>query len=1355
MRGNLGIHDPSSILKCKDRYYIFGTGTSISTKSSTDKVLWNAGPAVFTNAPAWTTNVVPGFTGVIWAPDVFQLNGRYCVYYAVSTLGSQVSAIGLVTNPTLDPTDAAYHWTDQGIVIQSTNGSAYNTIDPSVMLDAAGNPWMSFGSYWNGIYIVQLDPATGLRISANSPTYRVAYNSSIEASCLFRRGGYYYLLADWGSCCSGVNSTYNIRLGRSTSVTGPFLDRSGVDLAANGGTLFLQGTGKFTGPGHFAVLSEGGAQYFSYHYYDAGAWAPWYNAYGIADFDLEPLSWTADGWPVFTNDWSAVYNFQYDARDENGQYYGLLLNGASIQTDATRGRVLTLNGSGQSVGLPAGVAYARTFIAVVKWNGGNAWQRLFDFGTDTSSYVMLTPSSGDGKLRCDIRNAGTTQTVAGPGALPTGAWAQAALTLDGQRGVLYLNGLPVATNASMTLSPLNVLAQTNYLGHSKFSADPDFNGQFASFRVFGRVLSAAEIAAPIPKIAQPASGAVYYPGGTIAFNGSATDLVALPLAAAALSWRLDYTQDGRTNTVLGPLAGVTNGLFSVPTNATGGGAYYLYLTATDGAGRTATSSVPVLAANPPLGWSSWYALRADANDANGHFNGTLNGGAGFVTDATRGPVLNLSGNSQFASLPAGAAAMQTFMAWVKWNGGNAWQRIFDFGNDTNVYSVLTPMAANGKLRFNLSLNSIAGEQIVDAPWPLPTGVWTHVAVTLDGAAAILYTNGVPVATNANVNVIPANLGATNNFLGKSQWPDPYFNGQLSSVRLFSRALSPAEIVAPQPVIAQPAQGATYRPGDTLSFSGSAVDFYSTTLSATSLVWNVKWCYAGTSNTVLGPVTGVTNGAFTIPTLGSQATNGFYRFVLSVVDAAGRAASNSVDVFPLSAAAAATTWASYYPFTANALDASNHYNGTLVSGASITADATRGNVLNLTGNGQYVSLPGGVGGFQTISGWVKWNGGNAWQRVFDFGQDTSHFVMLTTLDNSGNLQCAITTDGSTYTQVIQGSAPLPTGVWTHLAVVFDGKQGILYTNGRVAVVNHSINLLPSDANATRGYLGKSQFSADAYFHGQLDAFRLNSLPLAPAALFAPRPVIALPVPGTLFAGGDVITYSGTATDYADAALPAGTFTWSGELHHDGQISPAFGPITGVSGATFQVPVTNSASTNIFYRLNLQVSDTAGNPATTSADVVPRLATLSLATVPAGLTVTLDAQALACPTSLVAIAGMTHSVGAPSPQTLGGTNYSYVLWSDGGAASHALAWAATNATLTAAFVFPPLSLTPLGAGGLSLGWPSWAAPLKLVTTTNLSPPITWSPVANPPAFSNGLATVTWPAGADPRFFRLQTP
>ena len=318
--------------------------------------------------------------------------------------------------------------------------------------------------------------------------------------------------------------------------------------------------------------------------------APWYNAYGVADFDLEPLSWTADNWPYFTNDWSAVYNFQNDARDDNGQYYGLLRNGASIQTDALHGRVLNLNGTNQYVQLPPGVAFARTFSAGVKWNGGGAWQRIFDFVVDTANYVMLTPLSGDGKLRGDIRVNNVTQIITAPAALPVGVWTHVALTLDGAKGIIYSNGVPVVTN-TITFSPLEVRAETNHLGHSKFVADPDFNGKFANFRVYGRALSATEIIAPQPAIGQPADGSSYGPGATIAFNGRATDFSDVTIPASNFTWSVQWRDNGSTNVVLAALTGVTNGSFTIP--ATGNAIYRVSLSVVDSASRRSTNSVDI------------------------------------------------------------------------------------------------------------------------------------------------------------------------------------------------------------------------------------------------------------------------------------------------------------------------------------------------------------------------------------------------------------------------------------------------------------------------------------------------------------------------------------------------------------------------------------------------------------------------------------------------------------------------------------------------------------------------------------------------------------------------------------------
>jgi len=811
-----------------------------------------------------------------------------------------------------------------------------------------------------------------------------------------------------------------------------------------------------------------------------------------------------------------------------------------------------------------------------------------------------------------------------------------------------------------------------------------------------------------------------------------------------------------TNIVYGPIAGITNGSFNLPASATDGGNYRIVLTATDSAGHQATTSSLLTPANPPAGWTAYFPFQANANDANGHFNGTLNGGASIQNDATRGNVLNLSGASQFVSLPPGIAQMQTFMGWVKWNGGGAWQRIFDFGNDTTRYTVLTPSAANGKLRFNITVNSTAGEQLADAPSPLPIGVWTHVAVTMDGNTAILYTNGIPVATNANDNLVAANLNATNNYLGKSQWPDPYFNGQLSSVRIFSSTLSAAQLVAPQITIASPAQGALYNPGDTISFAGGAHDFSDATIPASGLTWSVQWRYISTTNTVIASLTGVTNGSFVIPPVGLAASNAIYRITLTAVDASLRLSTNYVEIFPASSTPPNTDWASYYPFTSNASDASNHFNGTLVGGAGIQTDATRGNVLNLPGGvNQYVNFAtAGIGAARTFSGWVKWRGGNAWQRIFDFGQDTQRFFFLCPSTGYGTLQCAITAQSSNYTQVIEAPA-LPLNTWTHVAVVLDGRQGILYTNGQVAAVNNSVNLLPSDVGATKNYFGKSQFSADAYFNGQMDSIKINSRALSPTEIFAPTLSILKPTLGTLYAGGDSLTYAGAGTDFSDAFLLPSAYTWSAEFHHDGLTDVFLAPVTGSTNGTLLIPTTGPASTNVFYRINLLVADTNGNRQSTSVDVLPKIGVLNLDSVPTGLQLSVAGQSMNAPTSIVAVAGMTRSLNAPTPQNVGGSNYNFVVWSDGGAQSHPVSVPTNNTTFTASYLQPALSLTAGSPGHLSLQWPAWSAPFSLWSATNLAAPVAWSLVTTTPVTNSGSLLLDLPITNDTRFYRLQLP
>ena len=292
---DISVHDPSTIVKCHDEYWLFCTGRGIPSCHSKDLIVWERGPAVFTNTPDWVATAVPEKQGNgFWAPDIIYANRQYLLYYSASVFGRNTSAIGLATNPTLDPNDPHYRWVDRGIVVQSVKGDNFNAIDPAVVADTHGGLWLAFGSFWSGIKLIELDPDTGKRVSPDSTVYSLAQAESIEAPCIHRHGDYYYLFVNWGLCCRGTNSTYNIRVGRSEAVTGPYVDKTGVDMRHGGGSLLLETSGRFIGPGHAGILSDGAVDWFSCHFYDG-------NRGGARTLGIGRLRWD-DGWPVLMSE---------------------------------------------------------------------------------------------------------------------------------------------------------------------------------------------------------------------------------------------------------------------------------------------------------------------------------------------------------------------------------------------------------------------------------------------------------------------------------------------------------------------------------------------------------------------------------------------------------------------------------------------------------------------------------------------------------------------------------------------------------------------------------------------------------------------------------------------------------------------------------------------------------------------------------------------------------------------------------------------------------------------------------------------------------------------------------------------
>lgn len=283
--GDTFIHDPSVVKTSGGTYIAAYTGDNVQLKTSTDRTRWQNAGAAFPNGAPWTTPYTKGSRS-LWAPDISFHNGQYYLYYAASSFGSSRSAIFLATSTT----GASGSWTNRGLVIESFDNSGWNAIDPNLVVDAQGRWWLALGSFWSGIKMIALDANTGKRADNQllSLAARSEAGGAIEAPYIIRHGDFYYLWVSFDRCCLGAASTYRIMVGRSTSVTGPYVDKSGRPMMQGGGTQMMSGHGSIHGPGHEAVFTDTDGDVLVYHYYnDAGA----------AQLGINRIRYD-NGWPV-------------------------------------------------------------------------------------------------------------------------------------------------------------------------------------------------------------------------------------------------------------------------------------------------------------------------------------------------------------------------------------------------------------------------------------------------------------------------------------------------------------------------------------------------------------------------------------------------------------------------------------------------------------------------------------------------------------------------------------------------------------------------------------------------------------------------------------------------------------------------------------------------------------------------------------------------------------------------------------------------------------------------------------------------------------------------------------------------
>ena len=288
LTGALNAHDPS-LIKEGGTWWCFTTGAGLRVKTSPDGLNWTQATPLFSAELPWWRKYAPAMRPLdVWAPDVQEFGGRIWCYYSVSEFGRNNSAIGLKSCTSL----AAGDWRDDGLVINSRSGQdAYNAIDPFLTTDAAGKPWLAFGSWFDGIQLVALDPATMKPAGAIRCIAR--RENGIEGPNLVYANGYYYLFISIDKCCAGVKSTYKISCGRSAKITGPYVDKAGVSLLGGGGTVLEVGGERWKGPGGQDVYQNGGAWLIARHAYDA-------QNNGRPALRVSDLFWDADRWPTFT-----------------------------------------------------------------------------------------------------------------------------------------------------------------------------------------------------------------------------------------------------------------------------------------------------------------------------------------------------------------------------------------------------------------------------------------------------------------------------------------------------------------------------------------------------------------------------------------------------------------------------------------------------------------------------------------------------------------------------------------------------------------------------------------------------------------------------------------------------------------------------------------------------------------------------------------------------------------------------------------------------------------------------------------------------------------------------------------------
>jgi hypothetical protein len=917
------------------------------------------------------------------------------------------------------------------------------------------------------------------------------------------------------------------------------------------------------------------------------------------------------------------YSFTADAKDSVGNADGTLQGNATISNGA-----VVLDGSQDTyVNLPGGLISNYQAVTLEAWATfatNTPWARVFDFGgTDPNTgngmnYLFLTAHSGAADTRLVISDAdpgsGHEETAATPQILDGLGQVHLAAVVDPQNQFegLYINGALAASINTLDINLSAITNQFSYLGKSLYSVDPFLIGSINEFRVYDRALSSAEIASSYgsgPDTPRTDPGALQ----SISLQVDANILLLGFAQATVLGTYANATNAPLANPSLATYQSSAPSVITVDTNgllkAVGLGSATITTTFQ---GKQDSKTVKVF--QPEAQIRHRYSFSdpvgsTNVQDSVGTADGALVGGASLSGNG----MVTLDGTDGYVNLPNGIISSltnATFEAWVNWAQSSTWQRIFDFGSNSGgedhqgtgqTYLFLTPQGGTGVLRFAATVSSSGGETpVMDAHAALPLSQEVYVAVVYNVSArqAKLFLNGVVVATN-RATIPLKSIKDVNNWLGRSQWNDPYFNGQIDEFRIHEGALTDFEVALS--AAAGPDKVVATSPGDLNSLTLAVTN----TLAQGALVRvpvlasyanvqgvdvsaNENTSYQSSDPSVLVVAT---DGTLDALSPGQATLTATYL---------GKTATQDITVTAVPGVPAKAVLVHRYSFDetsgTTAKDSVGTADGTVVGTATFG-----GGKLTLSGGAVgstagYVDLPNGMISAltnATFEIWATWKGGAIWQRLCDFGNSTQGedqqgtgdtYFFISPRGGNNVARFAVTlTSGGAGEESLDAPVSFVVGQETHIAVTYNStaQTARMFINGK-RVGWRSVDIALSDLNDINNWLGRSQWN-DPFLNGVFDEFRIYSGTLSDAEVAAD------------YAAGPDLLGSEVQQVSLTTARSGNGFTLSWPASATGFVlesSSALGPQAAWASATEQVTVQGTDNTAViqpgaaskFYRLH---------------------------------------------------------------------------------------------------------------------------------------------------------------------------